>query len=192
MNESSGTQETVLQQVGPVFTARETVSVHDQPPRLLLRVMDTWGLRRAPWLVFFLMFFVAVGVTVMCVRLRLGDDVTASVCAALTCGLIFGTAIAVWFSIRGESSEFPVIKKRRITVRLKAHSLDKPVCCPICLVETEPGERVITLDCNHTYHVECICTWTKRVAICPACRFNLPTTVSSASTSRAVSPSPPV
>lgn len=167
-------------------------SVHDQPPRLLYRIMDTWVLRKAPWLVFLFMFCVAVGVTVMCVRLRLGDDVTASICAALTCGLILGAATAVGLSLRRHGGEAAIVrrKRKRVTVSLKAHSLDvSNLCCPICLVEMELGERVITLDCKHTYHVECICTWTRRAAICPACRFNLPTIVTSASTSAAVSPS---
>ena len=165
-------------------------SVHDHPPRLMYRVMDTWAFRRAPWLVFVFMFCIAVGVTVMCVRLRLGDDVTACICAALTCGLILGTAAAVWLSLRrrGESAVKKSKRRKRITVCLKAHDLEKETCCPICLVEMNEGERVITLDCKHTYHVECICRWTKRVAICPACRFNLPTQVTSAPTSASVSP----
>ena len=133
--------EVVTVRGNEVVTARR--SVHDQPPRLLYRIMDTWILRKAPWLVFFFMFCVAVGVTVMCVRLRLGDDVTASICAALTCGLILGSATAVWLSLRRQGGETAIVrrKRKRVTVSLKAHDLDvSNLCCPICLVEMELGE----------------------------------------------------
>jgi hypothetical protein len=168
----------------------------------MYRVMNIPILRRAPWLVYFLLFSVAVGLTIMCVRLQLGDDVLAIVCASVTVGLILATALCVYISVRrGQQNEPPPgrKKKRRITVSLKAHLFgqddqkedekpDAELTCHICLLDLEKGERVVELECGHVFHVECATNWIQRVAVCPACRYNLPTKIVSRSTSGSNSP----
>ena len=178
--------------------AAQPATPAQRPP---IRILDLPVLRRAPWLVYMFFCLVAIGIAVMCIRLRLGDDLTASVCAGLTCGLIVCTAVCLWLSLRAQLQPPPKRKRKKVTVCLKAHSFgeneegggcpDGDAMCPICLTELEVGEKVVTLDCGHLFHVDCICNWTKRVAICPACRFNLPTVVASTSTSASVSPALP-
>jgi len=43
--------------------------------------------------------------------------------------------------------------------------------CAICLEEyTETNKKVCILSCNHTFHIECIKEWWKKVHTCPFCR----------------------
>jgi hypothetical protein len=188
----------------PVITS----SMANQPPRMLLRVMNIPILRRAPWLVYLFMFVVAVGLTIMCVRLKLGDDTLAIVCASVTVGLIVSTGLCVYLSVRNDGTISPVQPRRnkRITVCLRAHlwgsceeqvvkeeSVGTIVTCHICLLDLEKGDKVVELDCGHVFHVDCATNWIKRVAVCPACRFSLPTQITSATTSQVNSPRlPPV
>jgi cell division protein FtsL len=180
----------------------------DMHPNLLQRIMDTRTMRKAPWLLYVFIFLVATGVAVMCIRFRLGDDLTATIVAVLTCGLILSTGLCVWFSIRSrrqlthsEALEAEKKKKkRRITVTLKAHyygeesladnpnSAGDTLVCPICLVDVVKGDRVVKLDCDHFFHVGCISSWIARKAQCPACRYNIPTVITSCSTSARTSP----
>jgi hypothetical protein len=46
-------------------------------------------------------------------------------------------------------------------------------CCPICLCEYEEGENVRALPCKHVFHPDCVDTWLKRNATCPACRQSI-------------------
>lgn len=45
-------------------------------------------------------------------------------------------------------------------------------CCPICIEEFEPGERLRVLPrCKHLFHIDCILPWlTERQGCCPQCR----------------------
>lgn len=43
-------------------------------------------------------------------------------------------------------------------------------CCPICYVDYEIKEKIKILDCNHSFHVNCIKIWLKKNAICPICK----------------------
>ena len=45
--------------------------------------------------------------------------------------------------------------------------------CIICLMEIEPEEIVVTLQCSHTYHAKCITRWAARTATCPTCRTKI-------------------
>ena len=45
------------------------------------------------------------------------------------------------------------------------------VCCSICLVDIELGERYSRLRCDHTYHTDCIRTWLLIKNNCPLCRI---------------------
>jgi hypothetical protein len=187
----------------------------DMHPNLLQRIMDTNAMRKAPWLIYVFIFLVATGIAVMCIRFRLGDDLTATIVAVLTCALILSTGLCVWFSIRShrqlthsEALEAEKKKrKRKITVTLKAHyygentnsdqtcrcepqsdSACDTLVCPICLVDIAKGDRVVKLDCDHLFHVGCISSWIARKAQCPACRYNIPTVITSCSTSARTSP----
>lgn len=45
--------------------------------------------------------------------------------------------------------------------------------CSICLGEYEDGETLVQLPCGHTYHEECITSWTENHTKCPLCNFEL-------------------
>lgn len=44
------------------------------------------------------------------------------------------------------------------------------ICCSICLVDIELGERYSRLRCDHIYHTDCIRTWLLIRNNCPLCR----------------------
>jgi hypothetical protein len=177
----------------------------DMHPNLLQRIMDTRTMRKAPWLVYVFIFLVATGIAVMCIRFKLGDDMTAIIVAVLTCTLILSTGVCLWFSLRSGnphlSSEAVAAakkkKKKRITVTLKAHYHENnsdetsTLVCPICLVDIVKGDRLVKLECDHLFHVGCISSWISRKAQCPACRFNIPTVISSCSSSARTTPGLP-
>ena len=182
----------------------EPYSSANERPRLMFRIMNIPLLRRAPWLTWIFFFVIAVGLSVMCIRLQLGDDLVALICAAVTVTLVLATGLCVWLAIRRDRHPPPPpVKKKRVTICLTAHSYleqemsdletgketTDPVTCYVCLTDLEKGNKVVRLDCGHLFHVDCICGWTRRVAVCPACRFSLPTFLASAQTSSAPSPS---
>ena len=54
---------------------------------------------------------------------------------------------------------------------------DQQTECAICLDEFEEGGPVVSLQCHgaHTFHKGCIETWLSHEAVCPLCKFQLPT-----------------
>ena len=42
--------------------------------------------------------------------------------------------------------------------------------CPICLVEFEDGDKIMSLPCFHQFHAKCIGKWLKESKNCPTCR----------------------
>lgn len=47
-------------------------------------------------------------------------------------------------------------------------SLQQPNCS-ICFVELENGDRIGALDCQHTFHSDCLKSWLSRRNACPLC-----------------------
>ena len=43
-------------------------------------------------------------------------------------------------------------------------------CCGICLMEYVDNDKIITLDCDHYFHDECILPWLAHHNTCPTCR----------------------
>ena len=154
------------------------------------KICNTGLVKKAPWLLYMFLALVAGGIVIMSIRLSVGDDVTASIAAAVVCGLILVVGICLWISMKQVQTDDAQVttraRKKRVTVCLKSHIFDDKVeqeaTCPICLVDLSSNDKVVTLECDHVFHVDCISSWTKRVAICPACRFTLPVTVASACT----------
>jgi len=46
--------------------------------------------------------------------------------------------------------------------------------CAVCLSESEDGETLVLLPCQHYFHPDCIKPWLKDHNSCPTCRFELP------------------
>lgn len=46
----------------------------------------------------------------------------------------------------------------------------EPKECPICQVQLKNNDNVITLECAHIYHTQCISEWVKYKDECPLCR----------------------
>ncbi|XP_042019823.1 E3 ubiquitin ligase BIG BROTHER-related-like [Salvia splendens] len=51
--------------------------------------------------------------------------------------------------------------------------------CVICQVEYEVGENLVSLQCDHLYHSECISKWLQINKICPICNNEVCTATSS-------------
>lgn len=47
---------------------------------------------------------------------------------------------------------------------------DDDIQCAVCLSECTEGQNIITLRCNHSFHVNCITSWLQRRNTCPICR----------------------
>ena len=48
---------------------------------------------------------------------------------------------------------------------------DDDIQCAICLSECTEGHNIISLRCNHSFHVNCITSWLQRRNTCPICRL---------------------
>lgn len=69
-----------------------------------------------------------------------------------------------------------LISRPKIIYDLKKfenNSDDNPEKCPICIAEYEEGDECGVLPCKHTFHDECIRTWTNTNRTCPLCRLSL-------------------
>lgn len=145
----------------------------------------------APWMLYLLVFAVTTAVGVVCIKYFLADDMLAAVFAAATLGFIVAACMCFWSSLRASAENANTLSRRsnkKILVTVKTHVYvagepafgdvknDQPILCPICLIDFEEGAPVVALDCHHLFHLDCISTWVKRKAQCPACRFALPTT----------------
>ena len=65
----------------------------------------------------------------------------------------------------------PPQQRRHITV--PSHACSKVETCAICLTDTEIGETVSRLPCNHVFHKKCIHPWLRQASTCPTCRHDL-------------------
>ena len=76
----------------------------------------------------------------------------------------------------------PVKKDKELhienTKELKLKKSNKEVC-PICIEKFKKGEKIISLECNHQFHKDCIGSWiTQNIkshnqANCPSCRSSI-------------------
>lgn len=62
-------------------------------------------------------------------------------------------------------------QRRQITV--PSHACSKVETCAICLTDTEIGETISRLPCNHVFHKKCIQPWLRQASTCPTCRHDL-------------------
>lgn len=45
--------------------------------------------------------------------------------------------------------------------------------CSICLEPFQNNERIVNLQCNHSYHTTCINNWMRTKPTCPICRLSI-------------------
>jgi BRCA1-associated protein len=70
-----------------------------------------------------------------------------------------------------------VVFVRKIEIKHKTHGASLPVAgltelpnCPVCLEKMdEPVRGVLTILCNHSFHIDCLTKWTDNT--CPICRY---------------------
>ncbi|XP_038883588.1 E3 ubiquitin-protein ligase RHA2B-like [Benincasa hispida] len=65
-----------------------------------------------------------------------------------------------------------LIEEKNPTIRF-SNKLTSSIAdqCAVCLSEFEEGEKVRKLQCNHTFHKDCLDNWLKLCfATCPLCR----------------------
>ncbi|KAA3675401.1 uncharacterized protein DEA37_0014388 [Paragonimus westermani] len=58
-----------------------------------------------------------------------------------------------------------------LTTTVQNAQVDKLPICPICLMDYEEGDRIITLPCFHVYHKECVRSWLHSGEGCAMCRL---------------------
>lgn len=76
----------------------------------------------------------------------------------------------------------PVKKDKELHIEnikeLKLKKSNKEVC-PICIEKFKNGQKIISLECNHQFHKDCIVSWiTQNIkshnhADCPSCRSSI-------------------
>ena len=80
---------------------------------------------------------------------------------------------------------FPLIKNLFNACKEKYNILNIPVYkiknndnllldeCPICLDKYLINDKIISLNCNHKFHKDCLKLWIKKNNTCPQCRENI-------------------
>lgn len=80
---------------------------------------------------------------------------------------------------------FPLIKNLFNACKEKYNILNIPVYkiknndnllldeCPICLDKYVINDKIISLNCNHKFHKDCLKLWIKKNNTCPQCRENI-------------------
>lgn len=54
-----------------------------------------------------------------------------------------------------------------------AMEIEEDYECPICLEEIDVEQGVMTKDCHHIFHRECLKHWLQVNSTCPLCRLSL-------------------
>lgn len=88
-----------------------------------------------------------------------------------------GELLMKW--IRSKMSDHDGSLKTKVV--LSFHDLPRE--CSICQDDMKQGENVLRLSCCHIFHSECIMAWLSKNNSCPLCRFEMPSTVSTGSSS---------
>ncbi|CAI2738341.1 unnamed protein product [Dicrocoelium dendriticum] len=58
-----------------------------------------------------------------------------------------------------------------LTTTVERAQVNKLPTCPICLVDFEEGDTIITLPCFHIYHKNCVRPWLHSGDGCAMCRL---------------------
>ena len=56
------------------------------------------------------------------------------------------------------------------SINFKEDEMKDKDTCNICLENFEENESLFKTACNHLFHKDCLCTWTKIRSTCPVCR----------------------
>jgi hypothetical protein len=84
-------------------------------------------------------------------------------------------AIRILALLRDEDDD-DLPRNADVTIDAQSHPYresQEPKDCPICQVQLRSNDQVITLDCAHIYHVQCISEWVKYKDECPLCRTSI-------------------
>ncbi|GAA53400.1 E3 ubiquitin-protein ligase RNF12-B, partial [Clonorchis sinensis] len=84
------------------------------------------------------------------------------------------------FGLREKMDSFPFISDPRgvqlssfaLISRVKKIQVDKLPTCPVCLVDYQENDLIITLPCFHVYHKACTGPWLKSDEGCAMCRLS--------------------
>ena len=74
-----------------------------------------------------------------------------------------GGAVATGMS----TTEMRALKVR--TLEEEVEDAECNLCC-ICCCDFVKGDKLMTLQCGHEYHPECIATWLRAKRVCPTCK----------------------
>ncbi|CAK8695452.1 E3 ubiquitin-protein ligase RNF181-like [Clavelina lepadiformis] len=60
-------------------------------------------------------------------------------------------------------------------ISLKDLDSKKDAQCPVCLAQFDNDDVIITMPCEHYFHMDCLLPWLQKTNSCPLCRFELVT-----------------
>ena len=68
-----------------------------------------------------------------------------------------------------------MVERQMTKKTLKEQTANEENTCPICLVDFETEDEIITLKkCGHYFHKDCIKDWLQKASLtCPLCRSDL-------------------
>ena len=64
----------------------------------------------------------------------------------------------------------PIIKRNQLGEKIFFTDILSSDECSICLDKFKKDDKIIKLNCSHTYHFQCITQWFKQDITCPICR----------------------
>jgi len=70
-----------------------------------------------------------------------------------------------------DCSECIIAEKQNKFITFKKNTSDV-LECAVCISSIEKNESCAILECNHSFHNECILKWLKKHLNCPCCREN--------------------
>ncbi len=76
--------------------------------------------------------------------------------------------------IKDEENDNKGIENKNNKHLITNNNLEHQESCVICMETFQMYDRIITLECNHIYHSQCIIEWIVRSSSCPKCRATLP------------------
>ncbi|TGZ72123.1 hypothetical protein CRM22_002276 [Opisthorchis felineus] len=100
------------------------------------------------------------------------SDLSSNITHGDTTDLERGNGTGTRFIVRNELTDSRGVQLSSFAVisRVKKIQVDKLPTCPVCLVDYQENDLIITLPCFHVYHKACTGPWLKSDEGCAMCR----------------------